>query len=517
MQKTDNIDYIHTKYMTTGCPPIGCPPIGCPPGASLHVGIPHPAIEYGNNRGWGGNAICRDAPGGHPLPGHPLPGHHMWSRPATTIARIACVIIVIFLAFLAFPHFASARSLSGSGHIYGQLLDGTKRNAPVAGQNVTLQMAQGQNASDLASATTDAQGRFSFENLSTDKTISYALYSLYQGAQYVSDLIDLSSKASQSVNLTVYEATSSAKNLAIVQASVLIGKADAQHGLLTISESISFDNLGLTTYVGSLQAKGQKPNALLFSLPGGARQLSLKSGFDGYHSIQVNTGFATDAAVPPGVSQFAFSFQVPYSGSHYDFGYTITYPTVALVVLVPLDYHASSSGLTTQGTTNVNSQSYQQWSAKQALANTQIHLELDGLPATGSAPSTSSSSAPDIGAFLIVAAVMVIIVIITLIIYFQMQRRARGRRRTGTKKGAPGRAAAGRSAISAKGEKHSQEAQLLAELLALDKTYEAGTIKKAEYQERRASLKARLRTVIQEENGQKAGSKKAARSGKGNK
>jgi type IV secretory pathway ATPase VirB11/archaellum biosynthesis ATPase len=40
-------------------------------------------------------------------------------------------------------------------------------------------------------------------------------------------------------------------------------------------------------------------------------------------------------------------------------------------------------------------------------------------------------------------------------------------------------------------------------LLELDKAYEAGTIKKAEYQERRASLKARLRLLISSEAGEK--------------
>jgi len=209
------------------------------------------------------------------------------------------------------------------GRISGQLQDGTKRNAPVVGQSVTLQMAQGQNAGDLKTITTDAHGMFSFGGLNTDKTISYAIYTLYQKAQYFTDLISLSDKPVQQINLLVYDATASASNIAIVQANVLIDKADTQHGLLNITESFVFENLGLTTYVGSLQASGQKPNALRFSLPSGAGQLSLKVGFDGYNVVQVDPGFASDAAIPPGQSQFAFSFHVPYSASHYDFSDTI--------------------------------------------------------------------------------------------------------------------------------------------------------------------------------------------------
>jgi hypothetical protein len=47
----------------------------------------------------------------------------------------------------------------------------------------------------------------------------------------------------------------------------------------------------------------------------------------------------------------------------------------------------------------------------------------------------------------------------------------------------------------------TQQEKLLAELLALDKAFEAGTIKKAAYEERRAKLKARLRAVMSTESG----------------
>jgi len=215
-------------------------------------------------------------------------------------ARLLALPLFISLALFLFLLPASAHAAGGTGRIYGQLLDGTKRNAPLAGQSVTLQMAQGDTSRDLTSFTTDAHGMFSFSNLDTDKTINYALYMLYQGAQYYTDLIDMSTKPVQQINLTVYDATASIANIAIVQANVLIDKADAHNGLITISENFFFENLGLTTYVGSLQANGSKPNALRFSLPNNARNLSLRSGFNGSQVIQVDPGFASDAALPPG-------------------------------------------------------------------------------------------------------------------------------------------------------------------------------------------------------------------------
>ncbi|HKV57013.1 MAG TPA: hypothetical protein VJO32_01980, partial [Ktedonobacteraceae bacterium] len=432
---------------------------------------------------------------------------------------VAFVVVLMFVTFLLFPLTASAHTLTSTGQISGQLQDGTKRNAPVVGQSVILQMAQGQNASDLKTVTTDAHGMFSFSWLNTDKTISYAVYTLYQKAQYFTDLISLSDKPVQQVNLQVYDATNSTSNIAIVQANVLIDKADAQHGLLNITENFVFENLGLTTYIGSLQANGQKPNALRFSLPSGARQLSFKVGFDGYNVVQVNPGFASDAAIPPGTSQFAFSFQVAYSASHYDFAYTAVYPTVDLSVLTPLDYHATSGTLTSQGTSNVNQQSYQQLRAKQMLAGAQVHVELDGLPAPANQVSTSQAD-QNPPWFIAIVALMLAIVAVTWFMYIRMQRRRTSARRKQAAKSATPRKAGTTSQRStqAKAEQSVPEKQetLLKALLELDKAYETGTIKKAEYQERRATMKARLRVLMSAEAGEKkattSSSKKTASS-----
>src|SRR5438067_8816023 len=184
---------------------------------------------------WG--CVSPSIVGAHPC-GRPVRGHHGAGLPILTLA------LLVPFALLQFSLPASAHAVTNTGRIYGQLLNGTKRNAPIAGQSVTLQMAQGDNARDLTNVTTDAHGMFSFSSLNTDKTINYALYTLYQGAQYYTDLVDLSTSPVQQINLTIYDATTSIANIAIVQANVVIDKADAQNSLITISENFFFENLG---------------------------------------------------------------------------------------------------------------------------------------------------------------------------------------------------------------------------------------------------------------------------------
>lgn len=433
------------------------------------------------------------------------PGLNCMAQPLRTF--ILCVIIGIFFLM---PSPASAHTLAGgNGSISGQLLDGADHNAPLPKQTVTLQMAQGPNASDLTTATTDDHGDFTFSNLATDKTISYAVYMRYQGAQYTSDLISLATNPVQHVNLIVSEATNSTAKVAITQASVLIQEPGSHNGAFSVTEDFAFKNLDTHTYVGSLDASKGKPNALLFSLPHGAKNITLNKGFDGYHVISVDTGFASDAALPPGDSEFAFSFDVPYNASTYDFSYTVTYPIVALSFLIPPDVNAHSGSLTAQGVITAQDQhSYRLFKTSLLHANQQVHIALEGL----SVPTPASSAAPSLnpGNIWLIVALLLMLAIICVTWFF-----LRGPRRPATSRAKQGRSSAvrpvkntrragpggqSRRVASLEEARHPDRKEaLLQELLDLDKSYEAGKLPKTAYQERRAKAKARLRSIISEQ------------------
>jgi hypothetical protein len=431
-------------------------------------------------------------------------------------ARPGWIVIILLLFFLLPLPLAHAAS---NGRIFGQLLDGTKSNTPIAGQSVTLQIAQGDNARDLTSVKTDAHGTFAFNGLATDKTLNYALFTRYQGAQYYTDLINLSSKPVQLINLTAYEATTSSAKIAIVQATVLLHQPDAQGGVLSISEVIFFKNLGTYTYVGSLDASQGKPNALLFTLPPGARNVSLSKGFDGYQAIQVDQGFATDTALPPGTSQFIFSFELPYTTSNYNFRYAVIYPTVQLSLLVPPDLNVNSSTLTSAGLITADQHPYRLFQAKDLLTGTHIQAQLQGLPV----PQSQSAPGPlnQITSWLIVAILLMLAILTVTWFILRSTRRNHDHRRRGrliaptavaplseAKRSAyqslVGERSGARINTSAHGNGTAndnlpgQQQDLLQELLDLDEAYAAGKLKKSLYQERRAKTKARLRALMTE-------------------
>src|SRR5258708_40079501 len=183
------------------------------------------------------------------------------------------------------------------------------------------------------------------------------------------------------INVRFKETRKGSANIAVVRATILLHKPDAQKGSIAVSELYIFRNLDTHTYVGSLDASHGKPNALRFSLPHTATNVSLGTGFDGYKAIEVNSGVASDAAIPPGDSQFAFTFDMPYyTNSSYDFDYKVVYPTVELTLLLPPEIHGSSSILVAKGPVTSQQSTFNLFQASALHADHQPHAPLDSLP-----------------------------------------------------------------------------------------------------------------------------------------
>ncbi len=498
---------------------------GRPQGAPLHNRpAPVPTISdhaqhryiVGTGVGWAwGGAPC-----GRPFPNGDFPYLHRIAscgRPSSrngnrinpcgclSIASILLCVLVLSLLVLFVPLTARAATV-GNGRIYGQVLDGSKNSTALAGQSVTLQMAQNGKAQDLKSVKTDGQGNFSFTGLATDKSVNYSVYMLYQGAQYNTNLLDLSTKAVQKDNLTVYDATISTKKIAVLSDSILLQTPNAQKGIVTVSELYVFNNLDNHTYVGSLNTGSGMPDALRFPLPHTARNVSLSTGFDGYQSVQVNSGFASSAAVPPGISQFAFTFDMPYSQSSYDFDYLVVYPTVQLSLYVPTDLHAGSDTLASQGIVTADQRPYQLLRATTLSPGKEVHAQLDGLPTV--LPNVGPSSSSNTNMLWLIAAliVMALILLLTWSIYRSRHRAipsltTKNNGKAQAQPEQPAQSAQSAPVVVEKTEEEiaERQKQLLQVLLDLDTAYEAGKLAKSVYQERRAKTKAKLRTLMASE------------------
>ena len=278
---------------------------------------------------------------------------------------------------------------------------------------------------------------------------------------------------------------------------MLIREPDVQRGVLTVSEVFALQNLNNRAYVGSFDASKGKPNALRFTLPQGAKNIALGKGFDGYHVIQVDRGFASDAALLPGSNEFSFSFELPYTTTTYDFQYETIYPTVQLSFLVDPNLHASVNTLKAGGVVEANNHSYLVFKGTVLPARQQITLHLEGLP------QSKNASAPSFNAttiWLLVGGVLLCALIALTWFLYRSRRRpasvaATNRRSSGRSRAAMPMDTGKRQTATSREERQEK---LLQELLQLDKDYEAGKLTKPVYEERRSKTKARLRTLMSE-------------------
>ncbi|GHO43702.1 hypothetical protein KSX_18650 [Ktedonospora formicarum] len=417
----------------------------------------------------------------------------------------ALLLAVLLCGIFTWMPVSAHTYAGGTGRVYGKLLNGTTKQ-PMAGQTVTLQIAQGDSSKDAQTAVTDAGGNYNFPNLSNDKTLTFAVYIKYQNANYSTDRLSLVNQSQQQADLTVYDATSDSSKMAVIESTVLVQGVDAKRNVLSVSEIFAFKNLDGRAFVGSLDASQGRPKALFFPLPAGARAISLKKGFDGYRAIQAANGFASDAAVLPGDSEFSFNFEVPYSGNSLNFDYKAMYPTLDISFMVPTQMHVSSADATPKGVINNADHPYNLYNATNLVKDRQLLFKVEGLPQATESLSNTKNSGFSIASlnnlWLIVGIIVLLAVVILAWNIIRVVRIKLGLEEDTRKPAKSKGSAKGKQAKRAEEEEEDsrdkKEKALLKELLELDKAYDAKEISKSTYEEKRNKTKARLRTIMRE-------------------
>src|SRR5262249_6549975 len=158
-----------------------------------------------------------------------------------------------------------------------------------------------------------------------------------------------------------FDTTTSDANLQVGLATLVLGEAKQRSGLIPIAQSVTMLNTGRTAFVASVTSPGgARPMGVLrFGLPTGATNLVLGAGFTTGQVTQVATGLGVSATLPPGKTEFAFAYDVPYSGGSYPLGHKTEYTTRQVVVLVPTDIVTAAGDFTPQPVIRAAGRPYQ--------------------------------------------------------------------------------------------------------------------------------------------------------------
>ena len=428
------------------------------------------------------------------------------SRRCAPLLRVAPLVAVLLLSLALAIGWAgvsaqtahAAAANASSGVISGTLVNGTHNNAGIPNQKMTLQLSIGTAPKDVATTTTDAQGHFTFTavtpTVSTDE--NYAVYTDFQGGLYSSGPVTVAAGASQHVVVTAYVATQSDAHLGVSVATVLFSKPTQLTGMIHIGEFLTFTNTGNTSFVGSASPSNGMPMGLLrFSLPPNATNLTTGVGFFNSGIIQVNSGFASTATVPPGQSQFAFTFEVPYTGHDYTFAYKAEYPTAQVVALVPPDTLVENSpGMQAQGIVNAFGARYQVFAHNNATSATQMSIHLWDLPTPGEQQYLNAQQLQ------LVVGILASVIFLLLVVYLlrgdlavalglvPAQALAQSRKREALEMKSARRASAT--------QRESARKRLLQQLLSLEKSHASGDLPDGAFREQAAQIRAELRALI---------------------
>lgn len=403
------------------------------------------------------------------------------------LALLCCAVIALCVLLANGVPTAAAQAAAASGAtLSGSVVNGTHGNAPVSSTQVVLQTyVSHASAQDSVTVTTDAQGHFTFAGLDGSGATTYAVYTRFQGGTFASGAITFANGTVAPQTLTIYDATASDANVRVALTTLLLGAPDQRTGLIPVGEFVTFDNTGHTAYVPAVAPSGGQPMGLLrFWLPAGARNLSVGAGFEGAQILQVNTGFATSATVPPGKSQFAFVFDLPYSSTQYLLDYKTEYPTAQVAVLAPVGTHTAGGDFVAQPSVTALGQQYDLYTHDNVAGSVHLHLQLLGLPLPGERPDL------DFTQLLALGGALALLLALLLALYVRRGDLAQAFGLT------PGPAVALAQSGGSVQESEAERKRLLKALLALENAHAAGSISTADYEARAGRTRATLRGLL---------------------
>lgn len=376
--------------------------------------------------------------------------------------RMKKPLTIIFLLFLALGRNAAAAVDSNKGVIEGKIISKTTGKS-VPYQEVLLYRYLNQKEAGKESTKTDAEGKFRFENLSTQPGYAYNFYSKYREAEYWSDdIITFKDKTTvEDARLIVYESTPSAENIKVRLHHLIF---DIQGNLLLVKEILLFYNEGERTYIGEKREGEDKGITLNFSLPEGFANPEYPQG-QGLMAccvLPTERGLLDTMPVKPGSRQVVFTYQLRYDSSQYLFRRLMDYDTGSLDILFPaggVEVSSQSLSLVPE-TVELEGKNYLYLKAQGMVkAGTPLNLELSNLPAGQ-------------GSFKVIAYSLVAILILSGFVYPFFRK--------------------GKVAKEGKGKVKDEKEALLSALAQLDDRFQAGNISKKDYRALRKQKKERL-------------------------
>lgn len=409
-----------------------------------------------------------------------------------TLSRTRLVLLIVaafsLLAFamLLLPVSNVNAQATGNGKIEGQITNNTKDAKPDSAANLDVTLVTvPMNATTMVTTTgkADASGKFSFSNLETISTTRYFVTTNYGGVDYFSDLLTFSSPQSTTLAATIpiYESTDDPSVVKVTQTHIVF---DVQTPWLAVQEIIAVENKSDRVYVG----KASGPHRMTMTVPLLPKAIDIQFDDPNIQSTVLVGDSVLTYTLPigPGQDQIVFQYAVPYAPPNYEMALTLPYGSDKFGMYMP-DVGATITSAQLQTAPNPmgstpGAPKFLAMSGSNFSAGTTIKATINNLPSTpvsGTVQSGNTTTTPavvDNNSQIIGLAVLGVAAIaaIGLLAYPLIRRRSE------------------RATAEVVSASNTERMDLLQQIADLDDDHESGKVTDAEYQEKRAALKAKL-------------------------
>lgn len=355
-----------------------------------------------------------------------------------------------------------------TGTITGRALDGTT-GKPQSGVRIRLQGGDSGGDRITRWATTGADGRYSFKDLTTGDGRAYVVDAYFDGGFFPGRALRLPADTARPpvIDTTVKVWPTTTDPTVIRLAGDDLFAIPSKDGLGVI-ESVSVLNASAQAYIGRGGTSDAGPGSgtpqsapsLGFSLPDGATQVQvLDSNLDVPRLVAADFGFAMTVAVPPGESRITFGYRLDGETSQFDLSRNALYPTEEMSVYAKPPLTVQANRLTDAG--------------ERTISGTRYRLFQSGDPLESGDPVqvlVVADAGRPIGLFAGVAG-FVVLVIVGLAIGLRRRRRP---------------------AAATQSKPPGDRDALLTEIARLDLEFENGGVSRGEWERERARLKKEL-------------------------
>lgn len=375
----------------------------------------------------------------------------------------------------------TTEAATGLGIIKGTVTLASGKQA--SGQVVTLRVfdhGADPNASPVeiftSTAKTDKNGAFQFEDVEIAQGRLYFAETVYQDITYQTNVVvgEDNARELDLGNLPLYETTTDLNVLTTDQFHMFFDFS--QTGVLNVFQIFIMSNTSDKTVV----IESDLTSIPFVALPEGALGFTIQSG-DGPF-VGTPTGFA----MPPSTAQYQLqiSFSLPYANKKAEITQPFVLATTSGSIIIPQGVRLNSKTLTNGQPQTIGGEQYTVYRLPALNAGDEITFSLSGLP--GGSASLIEGIDTNTGILIGIGALGIALLLAGGFLYL----RDRNAKDDTLDDEEEMEVEAGESTLELTAE------QLMDAIIALDDQYRNGNIAKEAYEQRRAELKAQLKTLL---------------------